>query len=160
MRLLTKKPDDILKIGTFYEDTLKILNWVNLNFLQCFWMMIMHAINDSFKDQWCTLALSFNKFWINNELPTFSHFQDIDRSLDNDVKKYFKTWIERINEESIKSDQKLSRKYNKNKNWLNDDIEEWKGLNDNLLNKDNKKINIDSYFKMTKVSPIKNGFVI
>ena len=114
------------------------------------------------KDLCCTLAVSFNKYWSNNEKPVFNHFKNIDRTLDDNVREYFKTWVEKINKEQIESDKKSLREAKKHRKETIIDIEEWKEPSDDEkeLMELKKKIVVESNLKMTKVSPTVTGFIV
>ena len=45
--------------------------------------------------------------------PEFSHFKETENYLEDEVKAYFKTWIERINNEQIASDKNLQKRSKK-----------------------------------------------
>ena len=114
------------------------------------------------RDLCSTMALSFNKYWINNEKPKFNHFENADGKLDNDVRDYFKTWIERINKENFEFDQQSSKVIENHIKEDSTDIEEQKeshSSQNELIELKETNI-VESNLKMTSTKRNFSGFIV
>ena len=118
------------------------------------------------KDVCCSLSISFDKYWVDNQKPEFRYFKEMSNTLNESVREYFRTWIERINNEQIESDKSIVNRAKKLKEESKViDIEEWKEPpQDEKTIKEQKelkrKIVLESNLKMTKVSPTVTGLIV
>ena len=118
------------------------------------------------KDVCCSLSISFDKYWVDNQKPEFRYFKEMSNTLNESVREYFRTWIERINNEQIESDKSIVNRAKKLKEENKViDIEEWKEPpQDEKTIKEQKelkrKIVLESNLKMTKVSPTVTGLIV
>ena len=89
--------------------------------------MIVNVTNASPKTCAALYPFLFDKYWVDNQKPEFRYFKEMSNTLNESVREYFRTWIERINNEQIESDKSIVNRAKKLKEESKViDIEEWK----------------------------------